>query len=149
MARPFSLQPLLELMQERTDEASRRLGQLIAAEQSAKSRLELLDQYRAEHAEKMQAATTAGLTRMELANYQSFLARIDEAIEQQRHAVRQAERTTLAGKEHWQGQNKRLKALDTLSQRHDARERYREGKVEQKLLDEYVSRKYATRDEKD
>ena len=37
---------------------------------------------------------------------------------------------------------KRLKAIDTLSQRHDARERVRDGKLEQKLQDEFSSRKY-------
>ena len=42
MAQPFSLQPLLELMQTRTDEATRTLGKLIAAEQSQRSRLQML-----------------------------------------------------------------------------------------------------------
>ena len=44
MAQPFSLQPLLELMQTRTDEATRQLGKLIAAEQSQRSRLQMLEQ---------------------------------------------------------------------------------------------------------
>ena len=52
MSRPFTLQPLLDLMQTRTDEATRRLGRLIAAEQSARSRLELLEQYREEYAQR-------------------------------------------------------------------------------------------------
>ena len=46
--------------------------------------------------------------------------------------------------EQWQQQHKKLKAIDTLSDRHDARERYREGKQEQKQLDEFSSRKAAT-----
>jgi flagellar FliJ protein len=37
-------------------------------------------------------------------------------------------------------------AIDTLSSRHDARERYRENKQEQKILDEFSSRKYSTPD---
>jgi flagellar FliJ protein len=64
-------------------------------------------------------------------NYQDFLARIDEAIAQQKLAVENSERSTKAGQEEWKAQNKQLKAIDTLSQRHDARERQRENKIEQ------------------
>jgi flagellar FliJ protein len=42
MSRDFSLQPLLDLMRDRADEATRRLGQLVAAEQNARGRLKLL-----------------------------------------------------------------------------------------------------------
>lgn len=146
MAQAFSLQPLLELMQTRTDEATRQLGQLIAAEQNQRSRLQMLEQYREEYAERMRQATAEGITRIILRNYQDFLGRIDDAIRQQRIAVENSERSTQAGKEHWQAQNKQLKAIDTLSQRHDARERYRENRQEQKLQDEFTTRKYSVKD---
>ena len=141
MAQAFSLQPLLELMQTRTDEATRQLGKLIAAEQNAKSRLQMLEQYREEYAQRMREATAQGITRSILHNYQDFLARIDQAISQQDMAVRQSEQSTAAGQE----QNKKLKAIDTLSVRHDVRERWRDGKQEQKIQDEYSARKYAVR----
>jgi flagellar FliJ protein len=149
MTQPFSLQPLLELMQTRTDEATRQLGQLIAAEQNQRSRLQMLEQYREEYAQRLREATLQGVTRMILRNYQDFLARIDEAVDQQKAAVENSERSTQAGKEHWQAQNKQLKAIDTLSQRHDARERYRENKQDQKLQDEFSTRKYGTKEDSD
>lgn len=149
MAKPFNLQPLLDLMQERTDEATRQLGKLIAAEQSARSRLQLLEQYRDEYAQKMRDAIAAGITQMMLRNYQDFLARIEEAVEQQAQAVANSERNTAAGQEHWKHQNKRLKAIDTLAQRHDERERQRENKQEQKLLDEFTTRRFGTPDSQD
>jgi len=145
MAQAFSLQPLLELMQTRTDDATRQLGKLIAAEQNAKSRLQMLEQYREEYAQKMRDASAQGITRMALHNYQDFLARIDQAISQQTQAVQQSQQSTAAGQNHWKEQNKRLKAIDTRSLRHDAKERWREGKLEQKIQDEYSSRKYAVR----
>ncbi|RIX41226.1 MAG: flagellar export protein FliJ [Rhodocyclales bacterium GT-UBC] len=146
MAQPFSLQPLLEIMQTRTDEATRQLGQLIAAEQSQKSRLQMLEQYRSEYASKMSQATAEGITQLVLRNYQAFLGRIDEAIAQQRLVVKNSEISTKAGQEHWKSQNKQLKAIDTLSTRHEARERYREHKQEQKLQDEFTTRKYSGKD---
>lgn len=146
MAQTFPLQTLLELMQNRTDEASRKLGQLITAEQSQRSRLQMLEQYREEYAQRMREATAEGITRLILRNYQDFLARIDEAIEQQRQAVQNSELSTKAGQTEWRNQNTKLMAIDTLSSRHDARERYRENKQEQKILDEFSSRKYSTPD---
>ena len=146
MAQTFPLQTLLELMQNRTDEASRKLGQLITAEQSQRSRLQMLEQYRGEYAQRMREATAEGITRLILRNYQDFLARIDEAIEQQRQAVQNSELSTKAGQTEWRNQNTKLMAIDTLSSRHDARERYRENKQEQKILDEFSSRKYSTPD---
>lgn len=143
MAQTFSLQPLLELMQTRTDDATRQLGKLIAAEQNAKSRLQMLEQYREEYAQRLRDATAQGITRSALHNYQDFLARIDQAITQQSMAVRQSEQSTAVGQDHWKEQNKQLKAIDTLSLRHDARERLRNGKQEQKMLDEFSARKYS------
>jgi flagellar protein FliJ len=149
MSQPFTLQPLLDLMQTRTDEATRQLGQLIAAEQNQRSRLQMLEQYREEYAQRLREATQQGVTRMILRNYQDFLARIDDAVNQQKVAVENSERSTKAGKENWQAQNKQLKAIDTLSQRHDARERYRENKQDQKLQDEFSTRKYGAREDAD
>lgn len=145
MSSTFSLQPLLELMQEKTDEATRRLGQLIAAEQNARSRLQMLENYRAEYAERLRQAISEGVTRQVLANYQDFLARIDDAILQQRKIVSQSENNTARGQQDWQEKNTRLKAIGTLSDRHDERERRKEDKKEQKLLDEFTTRKFATR----
>ena len=73
MAQAFSLQPLLELMQTRTDEATRQLGKLIAAEQNAKSRLQMLEQYREEYAQRLRDAISQGITQQSLRNYQNFL----------------------------------------------------------------------------
>jgi len=144
MARPFTLQPLLDLMQTRADESTRQLGRLIAAEQSAKSRLQLLEQYREEYAQRYREAAGNGLTPMAMRNFQDFLARIDEAIAQQGKAVSDSERSTADGQSAWREQNKKLKAMDALSQRHDVRERYRENKLEQKEQDEFSTRHHGT-----
>jgi flagellar FliJ protein len=149
MAQTFPLQTLLELMQNRSDEATRTLGQLIAAEQSQRSRLEMLEQYREEYAQRLRDAISQGITQLSLRNYQNFLSRIDEAIAQQRQAVQNSEQSTKNGQEHWKNQNKRLKAINTLSVRHDVKIRELENKQEQKLLDEFSSRRYQTSQKED
>lgn len=149
MPQPFSLQTILDVMQNRTDEATRNLGKLIAAENSQRSRLKMLEDYRSEYAQRLQEATRQGVTPTVLLNYQDFLTRIDEAIVQQRLVVKNSEQNTKAGQEQWRSQSQQLKAIDTLSQRHDARERYQESKVDQKLQDEFAARKFATKDPSD
>ncbi len=142
MAQTFSLQPLLELMQSRTDEATRKLGQLLAVEQNQRSRLQMLEQYREEYAQRMSDAVRQGLTPTALQNFQSFIFRIDDAITQQRVVVENSEKSTRQGQQQWQEQNKQLKAIDTLSQRHELRERYRENRSDQKLQDEFAARRF-------
>lgn len=144
MTKKFTLQPLLELMRDRTDEATRRLGQLVAAEQSARSKLQLLMDYRAEYVQRFQEAQAQGLTLQAWQNYQVFLNKIDEAISQQTKQVEASAEKTAHGQQHWKTQNTKLKAIDTLSIRHDKKLQQQENRQEQKLLDEFASRRYHT-----
>lgn len=146
MHKPFALQPVLDLMQTRADDATRRLAQLIAAEQNAKEKLAMLQQYRDEYADRFRQSARNGLSRQEWHNYQEFLDRLDEAIQQQQTAVHQQERHTALGQQHWQQQRTRLKAFDTLSQRHDQNEMRSEQRREQKEQDEFSSRRTADKD---
>jgi len=141
MSKPFALQTVLELMQRRTDDATRQLARLIAAEQDAKSKLDLLCQYREEYARRFQTAAQDGMSPQQWKNFQDFLARLDDAIAQQRQVVNRSSDQTAAGQQHWQTQRIRLQAIDTLSVRHYKAEMVKEGRREQKIVDEYAARR--------
>jgi len=138
--KPFSLQSVLELMQARTDDATRHLAHLIATEKDAKNKLAMLQQYRDEYAARFRQAAQNGIGQREWRNYQEFLNRLDEAIAQQSQNVGAQERHTAAGQIQWQQQRTKLKAFDTLSQRHQASEIALEQRREQKTQDEFASR---------
>ena len=140
MAKPFSLQTVLDLMQTRADEATRNLAQLIANERDAKAKLEMLQQYRDEYAARFRESAQKGLSQREWHNYQQFLNRLDEAIDVQRKTVATQIRHTEAGQVQWQQQRKKLMAIDTLSDRHFANENALEMKREQKMQDEFAAR---------
>jgi flagellar FliJ protein len=140
MVKPFSLQTVLELMQARADEATTRLARLIANERDAKNKLQMLQQYRDEYAARFQLAAQNGLTPAEWHNYQEFLNRLDGAIEAQSQAVRQEIRNTASGQQDWQQQRKKLKAFDTLSERHFASEEAIQNRRDQKTQDEFAAR---------
>lgn len=141
MVKPFPLQTVLELMQARADEATRNLARLIANERDAKAKLAMLQSYRDEYAARFRESARNGLSQREWHNFQQFLNRLDEAIDIQQKTVASQIRNTAAGQEQWQQQRKKLKAFDTLSERHFAGEIAREQKRDQKIQDEFASRK--------
>ncbi|MDD5176118.1 MAG: flagellar export protein FliJ [Sterolibacterium sp.] len=140
MAKPFPLQTLLDLSQLRMDDAARRLGELLAGEQEAGARVILLQQYRDEYHQRFVAAASRGIGRDAWSNYQSFLARLDDAIVQAQAMVLQSKQRTAAGQREWVDKRGRVKAFDTLSQRHHSREQSVENRQEQKAQDEHATR---------
>ncbi|MRR50876.1 MAG: flagellar export protein FliJ [Rhodocyclaceae bacterium] len=146
MGKTFPLQTLLDLSQLRLDEATRRLGELISGEQEASQRLELLTQYRQEYQSRFVAAAQSGLSREAWANYQSFLAKLDAAVAQAGELVNASRQRTAEGQQEWLAKRGKLKAFDTLAQRHETRFQYAEGKKEQKDQDEHASRRHGNED---
>lgn len=146
MSKPFALQTVLELMQRRADDATQQLARLIAAEQDAKAKLDLLCQYREEYAHRFQSSAQEGMSPLQWKNFQDFLARLDDAIAQQQQLVLQSCSKTSAGQAHWQAQRVRLKAIDALSVRHYKAEDAKENRQEQKLVDEIASRRHLEED---
>ena len=138
----FPLQSLLDLSQVHMDDAARKLGQLLASEQEVEKTLALLEQYREEYEARFRKAAQSGLSRDEWGNYQSFLVRLDEAIAQKRSLVEASKRRTVDGQKEWLDKRNRVKAFDTLSQRHKANEVQSEVKAEQRSQDEYAAKKY-------
>jgi flagellar FliJ protein len=73
-------------------------------------------------------------------NFQQFLEKLDEAIEQQRAAVLACQQAVHRGQRDWQSKQKQVKAFDTLEQRHDLAQAERLKRLDQRLMDELASR---------
>lgn len=142
MTKSFSLKPLLELSHTRLDDATRRLGELIASENEGCRKLELLQNYRNEYQERFQDAAREGMGPEAWRNFTAFLARIDEAIEVQAQQVDRSRHLTVAGKQMWMNERNRVKAFDTLHTRHIQREAQVLAKQEQHQLDEHSANRH-------
>ncbi|OIQ93321.1 flagellar FliJ protein [mine drainage metagenome] len=140
MAKPFSLQTLLDLSQLRMDEAGRRLAKLLAGEQEAGERVLLLQQYRDEYLARFAAARQNGIDRDAMSNFQSFLIRLDQAVGQAQEIAAQSRQRTAAGQREWLDQRGQVQAFDKLSLRHQLREQVLEHRQEQKFQDEHAAR---------
>lgn len=140
MTKNFPLQSILDLSQMRLDEATRRLGELIANQEQASGRMELLVQYREEYYGRFMAAASQGLSPEQWRNYRTFLDRLDQAIGQAEQMMTQSKQMTAAGQQDWLSKRGKVKAFDTLAQRHQARRNHDASRQEQKSLDEHSTR---------
>lgn len=145
MSNKLPLTMLIELAQNKTDEATRRLGQLQNAHTSAAEKLKLLLQYRQEYLDQLQSQMRDGVAAAQLRNFQHFIGTLDEAIEQQRGLTSQADTRLAHGRGDWQHTKRRLSSFDTLADRVRQQEIMTLNKREQRDSDERTARQFYLR----
>ena len=145
MAKPFSLQPLINLAEHQNESATRKLGQLNRQQQSAQQKLDTLREYRKDYQSRLQEAVRNGMNPVELRNFEQFIYKIDTAISQQLNAVEQSKTSTQLGRNEFDTARRKLKSLGTLKERHVETEKKVAAKSEQKTLDEHSGRSAAYR----
>lgn len=145
MSKNFPLQPLLDLSRERLDAATRSLGELIAKEQEGANKLEMLTSYRAEYQSRFEDAARNGITPEAWRNYSAFIVRLDEAIASQRRQLDLSKQHTAAGQQAWVAQRNKVKAFDTLQQRHHLAADRQTARQEQKQADEHAAKQFRKR----
>src|SRR5574341_111177 len=136
MPAPFTLQPLLELARNRADAAARRVGALNLEQRQADHMLALLEQYRRDYQSRFQESAREGLDPAGWRNFQDFLAKLDQAIAQQREVVKQWQHRVRDGVRTWHAEQKKAMSFDKLAQRHRTGELKRAEKREQREHDE-------------
>lgn len=145
MIKPFTLQPLMNLAEHQNESATRKLGQLNRQQQDTQQKLDMLREYRKDYQNRLQEATQSGMDPAGLRNFQQFINKLDEAINQQIKAVEKSEISTQTGRDEFSITQRKLKSFDTLQQRHIEIQREANGKYEQKAQDEHTSLSTARR----
>ncbi|MFZ4480947.1 MAG: flagellar export protein FliJ [Rhodoferax sp.] len=145
MTTKLPLATLIELAQSKTDAATRRLGQLQGAHTSAAQKLDLLQQYRQEYLDQLQAHLQDGVSAAHLRNYQQFIGTLDTAIEQQRALTTQADTRLAHGRTDWQHTKRRQSSFDTLAERVHHEELTLLNRREQRDNDEHAARQFYVR----
>jgi flagellar FliJ protein len=145
MSKTFQLQPLIELTQSQTDAAAVRLGVAQVEVDDSEKKLALLLQYRQEYQARFRAAVERGLDAAGWRNFHEFMDKLDAAIEQQGEARVLAKNKAEHAQTDWCQRQVKLKAYDTLAQRHSEGELKRQGKLDQRDQDELAARTHAAR----
>lgn len=140
MTKIFSLQPLVHLAQQKNDAATRKLGLLNQQHQTAQEKLDALQQYRKDYQIKFQEAMQNGMGSADLRNFQDFINRLDQAIQQQQGVIEKARNGVQTGRHELIDTTRKMKSFDTLAQRHVEAEKKLEAKSEQRIQDEHSGR---------
>ncbi|MFN3595325.1 MAG: flagellar export protein FliJ [Thiobacillaceae bacterium] len=140
MAKRFPLQPLLEHARHRMDAAERTLELLKQKEDEARQRLAELEGFRQEYHARLANRSAGGMHIQLMRDYHAFLAKIEDAIRHQAAAVEEAHARWQMAHRQWLAERQKVKAYETLAQRHHKRETLRAERLEQRLTDEHAAR---------
>lgn len=143
MTKDTSLKILLEHAQKQSDASAKKLGQLNVKKQEAEQKLKILLQYRQEYQTNFQDHAKKGLDQIAWRNFNAFMRKLDDAINEQQQAVMSTVSNSAAGREEFHSHQRKLDSYNILSQRHQEVANKQQKKQEQKEQDEYSSNKVA------
>lgn len=135
-----ALDTLIELASRQSDEAAQRLGQAMRTCQDTEQKLAMLLQYREEYDSRLQAGLAAGISISGYRNFQLFLEKLDAAIAGQQRLVQDAQRRMAAQRGEWHACERKRVSFDTLATRHQQAALKKEGRRDQKMMDEFATR---------
>lgn len=142
MARPFSLQLLLEHSLHRMEAAERLLRMLGRKEDAARQRLREIQGYKREYQERMVGAGEQGMAIHRLRDYHAFLLKVDQAIQHQESEVAKAHEHWAVAHGKWLELRRQVKAYEVLAQRHRNETLRLEERRDQRVTDESAAQKH-------
>ena len=142
----------LGVVKQATSHAEREQAERVAQAErhvvAMEEKLAALEKYRKEYEVGFAAKAGAGLGAMASRDYQAFLARLGEALEQQRQVVEQARTAHQAAIVVWREAAKRAHVVDTLQERWQVEEAREEGRRDQRNNDELSNQMRFNRENK-
>lgn len=136
MSREAPLDILINLAQDKLDEAGRSLAELSNQRRNAQGQLDTLDNYRIDYTEKLQTTTANGVSSANYHNFRRFIGTLDEAISQQNNIIAQIDINLADSRKRWHEEKRRLNSYETLKARQQRQLEYAEQRREQRASDE-------------
>jgi len=130
---------LQQLAEQRRDEWTRKLGAALARAGAADERLRLLVDYRRDYQGRLERAARDGIKGAGLRNYQSFLANLEKAIDQQSRIVDGLAAEVRELREHIALEQRQVESFTVLLRRRARAEHQRENRRAQSLQDELAT----------
>ncbi len=140
MKKSRRLKPVVRVAEGREQQAARALGAARARLGEVQQQLEELRRYRDDYRQRFQQAGAVGMGAVQLADYQQFLHKLGQAIEQQGQQVAQATQEAEARRALWFASRGKVCMLDTLVARYQAIEEQQVSRREQREQDERSQR---------
>lgn len=134
-----SLAILTELAVTARDAAAARRAQLQQHLQQAQQQLDVLRSYARDYAQRSQASLARGCDPAAQMNWRAFAAKLEQAVASQANEVAARERQLAAADAELNQAQRRLKSLQTLTERKQEAARLVEQRKEQKTTDELAA----------
>ncbi len=133
--------PIQKIAEKKERDAAAAFGRTLQAREAAQRRLEELQQYHAEYLERFTQATRTGIGGARIQEYQTFITKLELAIEQQQQVLEESQNRVSDSKAQWQGKYTKARAVDSAVDRMRADELRESERKEQLLSDERSQRR--------
>ncbi len=130
------LLPVVKLAEDKEQEAARKLGESRQHLWQQQKQLDELESYRLEYISRLQGTARKGIKAARLRQYQGFVNKLSEAVDQQKKVVSVAERNMRTAQDNWFQDRNRKKMVDAVLSNCHAEELQSEMRSEQKESDE-------------
>ncbi len=137
-----ALSTLIEIAAKEVMVAAKNLGYTIRAKQAADKQLDLLIQYRSDYEMRFQDSAKRGLNITQYTNFQSFIGKLDLAIEGQKKLILDADYKISQARSEWQACEKKRLSFQTLINKKVMAAQKKEAKSDQKQTDERATRRF-------
>ncbi|SEK48940.1 flagellar FliJ protein [Colwellia chukchiensis] len=113
--------------------------------QQNKLRLQSVSDYRLEYMKRLSQRSLAGIDSATYSHFHAFIAKLDNAAEQVKIALQQAESLVATRKKQWLAQRQKIQAVEILRDKKLAELQLAEHKREQKMFDEIATQQFVRR----
>lgn len=142
MAQSSSLTALVNLTQERLDEAARALGTAQSEFTAAQAQLDKLEQYKVAYSQRCASEMVSGIQAALLQNYQAFINSLAAGVIAQGSVVEASRLALDSAKAEWAECNQKLASYKVLVQRAEQQQALKASRLEQKQNDEFAARAF-------
>lgn len=139
------LKMLQEISAKEVDMAAEALAKAMKLSFEAKTKQDLLFEYRQDYEKSLNKILEAGMGAESYQNFHHFFGKLDQAIAGQQEVVALADQQLKVHKQLWQESQRKKLSYDVLLERSDKRVVKIELKKDQKMMDEFAMRMTRTR----
>jgi len=111
----------------------------------SQDKLNGLSEFKFDYMKQLQAKGEAGLSSANYSHYQSFISKIENAMDQQIQVINTAKQVVAQRKEIWLEQQIKAKAIDKLIEKKNNQLLHKLNKAEQISLDEFTTNQFIQR----
>lgn len=139
------LQPVASIAKAHERNAARLMGERLSQEEAQKLQMETLMNYRKDYIENFSTASRAGLSAIQMQDYQVFIGRLDSAIEQQKEQVLQSRQECEQSRDYWRSKYNHSEMINKVVESRAQQEMQIRNSNEQKQTDDRNAVAYANK----